>query len=365
MSHQKGTVRIAKRPDWTKESAASEILNIIGKFQYIPPENFLRAQGYGGLMNYLRQKEKMSMVQLRQQYSHLFSKQAALYARNGRKYKSYAEVCFADFMWARDVHVEDGQYYPCEFYEMFGHRAIYDFHFQDAASNVVNVEIFGGARGGSESQEKYLKIRQEKEKFNKTTNLSFLSLELDDCYTDSSLASKIEPFFGQKLLLKNFEHERDEHLDSTVWSIADEVMEKCAYIMAKMPNQIFPAQHWFDQTESYAKREKYDWEDQSWAPFLGKMRMMGGLNQVKKLLGLTTRHDWQRDDVLMIFKKYCSESQQSPASLVKSLYKNKNRTAAEDIIYRDLTGAINASKRVTLFQGQYREACEIAGISIS
>lgn len=46
--HVNGTVRKAKNPNWTKETAASVVEEIIHKYQCIPPTDFLVEGGGGG-----------------------------------------------------------------------------------------------------------------------------------------------------------------------------------------------------------------------------------------------------------------------------------------------------------------------------
>lgn len=131
-----------------------------------------------------------------------------------------------------------------------------------------------------------------------------------------------------------------------------------------MPDGNFPAQHWFDRSQSYAEREPEDWEDESWSPFLCKVHLMGGHNKVKTMLGLTTRHHWQKYEVLTIFKKYYSETQKTPLALASALSRNPSRNETEEAMYKELNRAICASKRVTLFPHKYKEACQLAGFQV-
>ncbi len=324
---------------------------------------FLIQRGHAGLLMYLKTEHRFGMDQLRQKYSHLFTHQAELTARNGIKYKSYAEVCFVNFMWARCIDFDHGKYYPTTFADLYGHRAVYDFHFRDDAMNIIDVEIFGGSRGGEESQEKYARVRKCKEEFN-ASNANFLKLECDDCFKDDILTGLLQPYFKTKIVPSRFLHSHDKCVDTAVWSIADQVMHRAQEIISNMPDHTFPSQHWFSRSCSYKSRQKAAWEDDNWGHYLNMVRILGGLKKVKTMLGQKVRRDWGVDDVIAVFRKCFHEYHISPSSKAKALYNKACRNENEEKLFTELTAAIGASRRKTLFPGQYREACALAGIKL-
>lgn len=361
---------MSPRTFWTWPLVDNAVAKIIETYHCIPPSDVLCKNGYGGLIKWLR-KQSVSMSQLRGRYEaqHTVSH---LRARNGIKYRSYAEVFFANFLFARAITFKDGENYPEEYNTLSGrHHGVYDFHFTACclpfSGQTVDVEIFGAATCGDEqAQSRYKVTREAKELYNKN-NVNFLALEFTDCYEEDKLKAKLLPYIGHRDIV-NAIHPRDAQIPSTLWSLADEVLLEAQQI-AQHFDGILPAQHWFDRTtKPYENRKIQDWEKSNWSVFLGKVRRLGGLNHVRTLMGQAdaNRHDWTRNEVVGVFADCYEKYLQTPASVSKTLsIKGAAMTPDERNDYKRLNGAMGASKRVSLFAGGYRQACTEAGIVIA
>lgn len=359
----KKAVRRAKQ-SWNPETADKEVLSIITKFQCIPPLQDLFEKGHGSVFDYYKKKQGLGINEIRNRYSHLFVKEAALIGRDGRKYKSYPEACFANFLWARNIEYKDGKPYPPDFKAKYGRGAIYDFHFQDIENRTIDVEIFGGSRGGSESQDRYLETRKCKEEYNADIE-TFIKIEHTECFNEEKLQKLLEPFIGMLIPIR-FAKPYDHMLCAVQWSLADELTKKASFIMSKTANAKIPAQHWFDRSGCHEGRDVEQWEDPTWSHFLSQVQCFGGLQKLRSLMGLAgdNRREWNKENVIEVFKEIYTKYNVSPKSLSKTLYKTE-RNAEEHQLYSKIVGAIGASTRVSLFPGGYREACQIAQEPVS
>ena len=349
------------RTDWTMQMVDEQINIILEKYHCIPPLAILREKGWSGMFQWLR-KQSVTMGQLREKYQ----KYAALHlqARNGKIYRSYAEMCFVDFLWARNITFKDGEVYPEEYNEQSGqHHGVFDFHFESVDGRMIDVEIFGGARtGGQDAQKEYKRIRQAKEIFNADRS-NFLAIEYDDCYDENKLINILEPFLGRPHP-SNILNAYDANIPSVFWSLADQVLTEAEDIASHFEDRSLPAQHWFNRIELYADRVIQPWEQAKWGVFLSKTKRIGGLNKLRSMMGRgqKNRHDWTRDEVLHVFREMYCKYQKSPSALMKILSDKQSLSPEEAEDLKRVNGAKCASTRKTLFPLGYKQACEMAEI---
>ena len=146
-------------------------------------------------------------------------------ARDGSAWKSYAEVAFANFLFARGVQYDKGKRYDSAYEELSGRNSgYYDFHFvgvsDQFAGMMLDVEIWGGTlAGGPARQEAYAETRRWKEQFNQNNSL-FVGLEFKECYEEEVLEARLAPYLG-KVTASVFIEAHDRLIASTKWAIMD------------------------------------------------------------------------------------------------------------------------------------------------
>jgi hypothetical protein len=173
-------------------------------------------------------------------------------SRIGIRWRSRAEACLSNFLYARGVDHRRGDRYP-ETYEVQSGRAHgrYDLHFNDKSGQQIDVEIWGDIPDAW-SHGRYGVTRTKKEAF-QAGRATFLGVHYKDCLVEGRLIDELNPHIG---VIEPFQFDKpqDRHIESSHWSDADELLERCRQLAASMPDGIFPNEQWLRKRGKYADR---------------------------------------------------------------------------------------------------------------
>lgn len=336
------------RRKWTTDRLKGVADEIIESYGCIPPIQFLKANGYGQWCSgAIRNNKSMDNVRT------LFQGQPVLryVARDGKAWRSYAEVAFANFLYARGIQYEEGKRYDTTYEKLSGRqRGFYDFHFigvNDLFSGKrLDVEIWGGTlTGGPARQQAYSETRRWKEEFNKS-NLNFVPIEFTDCYDEVVLQQKLAPYIGD-LQPTVFTEPHDRLIPSTKWAILDHVIKKAKEICSKLDTAYLPAQHWFDRTSIYKNRKVDAWEDPSWSPFIRKMYSVGGLELVRTAMGQTNKRQHKTaEEISVELNKFLkTHNGRSPSSIYMELWRKPKQSVEETNVMKSVTQLRHGMRR--------------------
>jgi len=269
-----------RTPEW-HDTKAKEILAEHG---YFPTQEFLRANGEGSFVMYTYDLG-LDWQQLHEKYNiPLDSKRLA---RNNFYMDSHAEVCIVNFLLCRDIEVKKGESYKNEYTQNTGRKGTYDLHFKGTngiyKDTWMSVEIWGGKL--KKHQEAYNKKRKEKEESH-TNDDSFLGIEYQDCYDESKLINKLEPYIGviEPFIFKN---EEDKRICCTKWNLIDSIRNGCNYIMENNKGEI-PSICWMRRSAKIWKdRTREDWEiteNFDIREFCYTIKRFGGIRNARNLM---------------------------------------------------------------------------------
>ena len=283
LAEQRASIPKNGKIKWSSQKFDEIAREVIDKFGCIPSGTFLNQQGYGG---FVWQYSVYGPVEdVRQRYN---VQNVRLSDIDGTVFLSLPEVCFSNYMLARNFKVEHGDLYPDEYNKNYNRkRGMYDFHFlatqDEYAGKRISVEIFGGggACRNEETKKRYLETKKFKIEFH-LGDKTFLAIEYDKCYTDNSLTEILRPYIGEPPVMRN--HELVQLCPTTQLSQADVVLDECRIISRRMPTGNLPSTEWFQMSGHHINRERYDWEPHRWAGFLVRLRRIGMAN-VREALG--------------------------------------------------------------------------------
>ena len=283
LKNHRATTPSSGKIKWSSQKFDEIAREVIDRFGCIPSGTFLIQQGYGG---FVWQYSVYGPVEnVRQRYN---VQNVRLSDIDNNVYLSLPEVCFSNYMLARNFVVERGDSYPEEYVKNYNRkRGMYDFHFlatqDEYAGKRISVEIFGGggACRNEETKKRYLETKKFKIEFHQGDK-TFLAIEYDECYTDNSLTEILRPYIGEPPVMRN--HELVQLCPTTQLSQADLVLDECRIISRRMPTGKLPSTQWFQMSGHHVNRERYDWEPHRWAGFLVRLRRIGMAN-VREALG--------------------------------------------------------------------------------
>jgi hypothetical protein len=265
---------------WTKEVFDKTVRDVIEKFGCIPGIQVLVEEGYGALVGTINNKKYcLSIGDLRKQYG---VEKDLHTAKNGMELHSFAEICFANFLYERGVTFKRGERYPPAYEKMSGrHHGTYDFHIETMVSDVLpegmwlDVEVWGGpGKNHVKDHQTYVDTRKLKEAFH-DGRPGFLGIEYAQCYSVRALSEILKPYIGMP------EVREVQSCKST--TLEEDVLRRANDVAAKFKG-VLPSSKWFKKTGTYVGRDVQAWEDASWYPFTWKVKKIGGFTALRKLL---------------------------------------------------------------------------------
>lgn len=352
---------LRKKPKyWCRERIDKTIKEIIKRFGYFPAAGFLREKGYGSFITAFY-TNNMSVAMVEKKYN--VTKDPKFWSRNGICFLSLAEACFANFLYARGIKFKKGERYPEEYSNQTGRKyGIFDIHFEGQngsfKDNWVDVEIWGENPNGHDKKN-YANKRNQKINFNKK-NKNFLGIEYRNCYNEDKLINILKPYIG---VIKPFvfEKETDHKIKSTMWSLADSVIERCKYIMNHNDNNM-PGESWLRCRKGgkYEHRKREDWEKKyNLNSLCVHIKQVGGMRKIREILNCPqTSTLWNKEKILQEIKDIYITYGRTPGSIQADLYITINQTEKETELMKRSARIIAAANHH--FNGKYREACEKA-----
>lgn len=345
--------------NWTDEFFDLKMKEVIQKYNFIPPCEFLRQNGYGNLC-YAIYKKRLTWEILQTRYNVI--KQSKYWSRNGLYWNSMAEACMANFLYSRGIIFKKGERYSLDYCEMFNAKyALFDIHFKSKDDEWIDVEIWGDKPNGHQEKE-YAEKRKNKEQFNEN-NSNFLGLSYKDCYIESKLVSILEPYLENIEVATVFVNENDKKVKSVHWSQMDEVLEICKFIIGK--NGYIPPEDWLRCRGKHKNRVINDWEKKYNLGSLSVyIKNVGGMRLVRTLLddNETSTIKWSHELIVNEIKDIFKTYKKSPQKLLGELNIKKDKNVDDILLTKRMNRIIGACSNH--FKNGYREACEKAGIPI-
>jgi len=303
----------------TKENFDKDANEIYQKYKCFPAMSILRMNGYKMFVSDLYNKNFATLEELNQKF--YISPDTALTARNGFIMDSQCETCLVNFLYTRGIKMTKGRYYTNSYTQNTGRKGIYDLHFiSPITDNEISVEIWGGAYSNNR-QDAYNNKRKDKEKSHINDN-TFLGIEHDDCYNESTLISILEPYIGV-IEPYIFENEKDKTISCTKWNLIAGIEKGATYIMENN-NNIIPSVNWMQCTYNYKNRPREDWETTNHfniMSFSYAIHRFGGILKVRQLM-----------DVKYVRRKYVDfRSIENITHFIKKIY-NKYKKFPNDIL---------------------------------
>jgi hypothetical protein len=203
--------------------------------------------------------------------------------------QSQSEVCFVNFLYSRGIEQYKGEKYTDDYNELYERSGIYDRQFIGRIGVYENkkiyVEIWGGSKNRSR-QEDYNNKRKQKEDYHKNkTNIIFLGIEHEDCYSESKLEEILKPYIGI-IQPTHFINEEQRKISCVKWHLLYDIRKGCEYIFTHNNNEL-PTINWMRRTNNYKDIERYDWEicDKfDIINFSYKIDTFGGIKKVKEYI---------------------------------------------------------------------------------
>jgi hypothetical protein len=320
--------RKSRRVDWTWERIVSTATQVKNERGVLPPAPWFAENDYSGLTNALYGRLGKSWLDLRNAVdSHEMSSSNAL-SRIGIRWRSKAEACLSDFLYARNVEHAIGRRYPSSYSKLSCKaHGMYDLHFRKPNSNEwIDVEVWGGHPGGDGAEE-YRRVRQAKIAFHKG-NKNFIGIEHSDCYREPRLEQILRPFIG-KLAIINYSHELDHSVPSVRWSTSEEVFAFCRQIAAKQSDGIFPSEKWLRKQGIYADRD-----GEAYPSLMDKVyQHFGSISNLRKLLGQQqhNRRRWSDDVVKSELDAWMKRYRRTPGAIAVAFKKGDTSISQSEV----------------------------------
>jgi hypothetical protein len=272
-----------------------------------------------------------------------FSTSNFVESRSGKRWLSHAEASLSNFLYARGIEHWKGERYDDAFADAAPSRyAIYDMHFVNQAGERFDVEVWGDRPNGH-NETRYADIREAKEAFN-SSNSRFLGIHFKDCYVESVLATILERAIG-RIEPFQFDKSTDSLLHSTHWSNADELLDFCRDLAAKMPDGKFPAEDWLRKRGRWADRDGEVYNTLS--AYI--KQWIGGIRKLRELIGQSehSTKQWDRETAIAAYKAFYDKHGMTPHQM-----RHSKRRATHDSPPDALTSeAINLAAAISKYAG--------------
>lgn len=309
---------------WTLENIITTASQIKDKFGYLPSPTWFSQNGYSAMISALYTKHKHSWPNLRHEVEAIEAPAVVGQSRVGLRWRSKAEACLSDFLYARGVEHQKGRKYPQKYAEVSGKKyGMYDMHFRRPGSDEwIDVEVWGGHPGGAHPEE-YQRVKQAKILFNKG-NTNFFGVNHDDCYKESKLEILLVPYIG-KLPIINYNHELDRVVPTSHWSTYKEVLKTCQAIADQQPNGKFPSENWLGKNPPYENRD-----GNAYPSLMDAIRKhFGSVNELRKILGQPeyNRSTWPPEKTLQALDEWMKRYKRTPGSVMTAFKKGDSKIA--------------------------------------
>ena len=344
-------------PAWPEERLEATIREITDMFGYMPPQELLNQHGFIGV--HMAMWRAKGLEYYKAKYN--VESRKRLYSTDAQKWRSAPETCLANFLLARGLAVQQGKWYPDDFRQEYGVRAVYDMHFVATAAQflnqIIDVEVWGDGQSANR-KETYAAKRDMKEEYNKN-NENFLGLHFTDCYSESKLELILTPYLHnlQPISVSPF-------CASSVTSLFEDLLEKSRTICDRLPGGILPAHNWFYRIGKFSERAIEDWEPVSWSGYLYDIRLCGGISNVQKALGQESYVNravrYTKEDLISRLKALYDQTHKSPCSLHTVLTEKLDKTEDDKRLLSEVSQLIFACKNH--FKDGVREAGQQAEI---
>lgn len=348
---------------WSETVFTEKCKEIVSKYGYFPPSLFLVNNGYSELISYFYSHdytyEKINKL-LNIDYCPIFT------SRNGLKFRSLAEACLANFLYARGIEIKVGEKYPEGYSVLSGKKyGVYDIHFKgkkgEYTDKWIDCEVWGENPNGH-NKENYAITRKYKESFNKD-NDCFIGIAYHDCYRENELSTILNKYIGT-IEPYIFNNEEDKQIKPTLWNSMDVVKKQCRHIMENN-NNIIPTEGWMRKRGKYKNRPTEEWENKyNLASLTVYIKQVGGIRKIRELLGNSEKstNTWDKDKIILYIKNIYETYKKTPGSLSWELKIKKNKDDNEIKLKNEIVSMTSACS--LYFDGKYREACEVSGVPV-
>ncbi len=338
---------------WTWQRCIREAKAIKVRFSHLPPAAWFQANGHGSLVQavyYLGNSWEI----LRQEVGD-FENSSFVESRSGLRWRSHPEASLSNFLYARGVVHRRGEKYPDDYSEHSSYRyAYYDMHFLNESGAWINVEIWGDKPNGHE-ESRYAEKRKNKESYH-FGRKDFLGIHFQDCFSDETLSEILKPYIG---LIEPFQFEKksDEHIESSHWSNADELLVACRKLAAQMPGGRFPTEEWL--------RKRGKWADRDGQPFntisVYIKLWLGGIRNLRKLLGQSENSTevWDREKAVEAYRDFYHKH-----GLTTDQCRHLARSGSAEVSATALKEAANIGAAVIKYAGGTAAVNEALGIKL-
>ncbi len=301
------TYRGKASPPWTWERALQVAKELADKEGDLPTVEWCRCNGYSSLTNAVF-KSAHTWEDLRASMG-LPTSASFFSSRNGQRWRSRAEACLSNFLYARGIEHKRGERYDAGYAESSGRmHGRYDLHFRLAAGDWINVEVWGNL-AGRHFGKRYAETRAKKEAFHFNAS-NFLGIDYLDCQKDKTLAETLRPFIGD-IKPFVFDYIRDTGIETAHWSSSDELLTSCRELAAQMPDGKFPSDSWLRKEGKHAERT---------GPIYNTMSVrinqwLGGTRKVRELLGQAhaSTNRWTKEAVVAAWRDFEARTGFTPA----------------------------------------------------
>ncbi len=331
--------RSTRQAEWTWEHILTTATQIKNQRGTLPPVPWFQKNGYSTMVNAIYNIGK-TWLDVRQEIdSHETSSLNAI-SRIGIRWRSKAEACLSDFLYARDVEHSIGRRYPPSYAKVSGKKSgMYDMHFRKPNSNEwVDVEIWGGHPGGEGTVE-YQRVRQAKTDFHKG-NRNFFGVEHSDCYSESRLEFLLKPYIGELPVVKQG-HELDHTVPTIRWSTYQEVLDFCRQVAALQKDGIFPSEKWLRKQAPYENRM-----GDAYPSLMDKIyQHFESIANLRKILGQQdhNRRNWSDDIVKQELDAWMKRYGRTPG-VIATAFKNGDTNISQSEVRRGNLIATMAQK---------------------
>ena len=344
----------ATRTRWTWEVLVEKANAIKSSQGQLPPALWFQSNGHGAFIQALYNLGH-TWDELRAAVGD-FTDSNFVQSRNGLRWLSHAEASLSNYLYARGVEHKKGERYDVGFAAMSPCKyAIYDLHFKGASGEWFDVEVWGDKPNGH-GEGRYALVRQAKEKFN-AGNIRFLGIHHSECYDDGKLDAILHRAIGMMEPFR-FDKPTDALIYSAHWSNADELLDFCKDLAAKMPGGEFPAEDWLRKRGKWACREGEAYNTLS----VYIKQWLGGIRNLRKLIGQSdvSTLQWDKDSAIAAYKAFYEQH-----GLTPNQARNKNRKDSEGAISKEVAAeAVRIASAVEKYAGGSDAAMAELGITI-
>ena len=338
---------------WTWKRCVREAKLVKVQFSHLPPAAWFQANGHGSLVQavyYLGYSWEM----LRQEVGD-FENSSFVESRNGLRWRSHPEASLSNFLYARGITHKRGEKYPDDYSDFStANYAYYDLHFVNEEGEWINVEIWGDKPHGH-GELRYAEKRKDKENYHYGRE-DFLGINFQDCFSDQVLSEVLRPYIGRVEPFQ-FDKKSDEHIESSHWSNADELLTACRKLAAQMPDGKFPTEEWLRKRGKWAGRDGDSFNTMSVYIKL----WLGGIRNLRKLLGQSENSTevWDKQKAIDSYKSFYQKH-----GITTDQYRHLGKSGSKEVDADVVREATNIGHAVIKYAGGTSDVNKLLGIEV-